>query len=99
MPINPIDPVAMPQALAGAEGAGGGAPAPGFAQALGDGLQQVSDLEHGADAAIQDMATGGPTKIHEVMAASAESQLAVDMLGQVRDRALESYQEIMRLQL
>jgi flagellar hook-basal body complex protein FliE len=33
------------------------------------------------------------------MVATTESGLAVDLLVQVRDRALEAYQEIMRLQL
>lgn len=75
------------------------APAPGFAQMVGDSLQQISALEHNADALIQDAATGGPTKIHEVMIATTEASLAVDMLVTVRDRALEAYNEIMRLQL
>jgi flagellar hook-basal body complex protein FliE len=80
--------------------AGGAAPAaPGFGEALGRGLQQVSSLEHQADALIEDMATGGPTRIHEVMAATSQAGLATDLLVQVRDRALEAYQEIMRLQL
>jgi flagellar hook-basal body complex protein FliE len=83
----------------GATGAGSGPAAPGFGEALGRGLQQVSDLEHHADALIEDMASGGPTKIHEVMAATSQAGLATDLLVQVRDRALEAYQEVMRLQL
>ena len=72
---------------------------PGFADALTTGLEQVSGLEHRADALIEDVATGGDTQIHEVMVATTESALAVDMLVQVRDRALEAYHEIMRMQL
>ena len=74
-------------------------PGEGFAEALQNGLQQVSDLEHHADALIEDVAVGGPTQIHEVMAATTQSSLAVDMLVQVRDRALDAYQEIMRMQI
>lgn len=97
MAIPPIVPVGIPQppGLQPADPA----PAPGFGGALADGLQQVSNLEHQADALIQDAATGGPTKIHEVMAATTESSLAVDLLVNVRDKALEAYREIMRLQL
>jgi flagellar hook-basal body complex protein FliE len=76
-----------------------GTPAPGFGAALERGLQSVSDLEHRADAMIQDVATGGPTKVHELMVATTESAMAVDLLVNVRDRALEAYHEIMRLQL
>jgi flagellar hook-basal body complex protein FliE len=74
-------------------------PGEGFAGALQNGLQQISDLEHRADALIEDVAVGGPTQIHEVMAATTESALAVDLLVQVRDRALNAYQEIMRMQI
>jgi flagellar hook-basal body complex protein FliE len=91
-PLPPITPADRP-------GAVGGAAAPGFGEALGKGLQQVSSLEHRADALIEDVATGGPTRIHEVMAATSQAGLAVDLLVQVRDRALEAYQEVMRLQV
>ena len=74
-------------------------PAPGFGNALMNGLQQVSDFEHHADALIADVAIGGQTQVHEVMTATTESALAVDMLVQVRDRALGAYTEIMRMQL
>jgi flagellar hook-basal body complex protein FliE len=71
----------------------------GFANALMNGLQQVSGLEHRADALIEDVAVGGRTQVHEVMVATTEAGLAVDMLVQVRDRAMEAYSEIMRMQL
>ena len=91
-PLPPLPPV-------GGATAGKGAAAPGFGEALGKGLQQVSSLEHRADALVEDVATGGPTKIHEVMAATSQAGLAVDLLVQVRDRALEAYQEVMRMQV
>ena len=101
MTIAPIGgPVPLPP-LPPAVGTGGAAKtaAPGFGEALGNGLQQVSTLEHRADALIEDVATGGDTKIHEVMAATSQAGLAVDLLVQVRDRALEAYQEVMRMQV
>jgi flagellar hook-basal body complex protein FliE len=113
MAIPPIG-AAMPLPSIAAPGAAGGlgaigpaagatapgaAPAAGFGEALGRGLEQVSALENNAEALIQDVATGGDTKIHEVMAATSQASLATDLLVQVRDRALESYHEVMRLQL
>jgi flagellar hook-basal body complex protein FliE len=92
LPIQPTPPTPV-------GGTTGATATPGFAQVLGKGLEQVSALEHTADAMVEDMATGGPTRIHEVMAATAQAGLAVDMLVQVRDRAMEAYQEVMRLQV
>jgi len=69
----------------------------GFGDALAKGLQQVSSLEQQADTVAQTMATGGPAQIADLMAATTKSQLAVDLLVQTRNRAVEAYQEIMRM--
>jgi flagellar hook-basal body complex protein FliE len=76
-----------------------GATAPGFDNALQQGLEQVSGLEQTADSLTKSVATGGPTQIHELMVATTKAQLGVDLLVQVRNRAVEAYQEIMRLQV
>lgn len=100
MSIPPLAGLPPMQPPTGANAAGRAqAPASGFGDALNNGLQQVSELEHRADAMVTDVATGGSTKVHEMMVATTESALAVDLLVQVRDRALEAYQEVMRLQL
>ena len=102
MAIAPIPPVVLPTPPAPAPapaGATASAQADGFASTFQRGIQEVSGLEHQADALIQDVATGGPTSIHDVMIATSKSSLAVDLLVQVRDRGLEAYQEIMRLQV
>lgn len=77
------------------------APAAGsdFGSLVTNGLQQVSNMEHQADAAVQDLATGGPTRIEDVMIATSQAQLGVELLSKVRDRALEAYQEVMRMPL
>lgn len=45
------------------------------------------------------LATGQTEDAHTVMIASSQAQLAVDMLVSLRNRALESYNEIMRISL
>lgn len=73
--------------------------APGFGDLLTKGLREVSQLEFAADAATESLATGGGAKVHDVMVANTQSSLAVDLLVQVRNRAVEAYQEIMRMQV
>lgn len=96
--INAIPPIGAAQAGA-APTAAPQAPGAGFADAMGRGLQEVSNAEHRVDAALTDVATGGTTSVHELMVSTTEAQLATDMLVNVRDRALEAYHEVMRLQL
>lgn len=45
------------------------------------------------------LATGQIEDAHSVMIASSQAQLAVDMLVSLRNKALESYNEIMRISL
>lgn len=104
IPIAPIASSAVTSGIGsiggiGAAGGAAGAPAPGFADAMANGLQSVSQLEFGADAAIQDVATGGDTSIQELMTATSKAQLGIELVAQVRDKALEAYNEIMRMQL
>lgn len=75
------------------------APPSGFGEALGSSLQSVSQLEHQADATAASFAAGESVPVHDVMIATTESRLAVDALVAVRNRAVEAYQEIMRLQV
>ena len=45
------------------------------------------------------LATGQIEDAHSVMVASSQAQLAVDMLVSLRNKAMESYNELMRISL
>lgn len=74
-------------------------PAPGFGESIGKALESVSALEHETDQVAESIATGGDASIQELMVASAKATLGVELLVQVRNRGLEAYQEIMRMQV
>ena len=86
--VTPIPPVAAPRA---AEAAG----KVDFAA----GLEQVQKLTNTADQLGAQVATGKLENIHDFMAASAKANLAVELTASVRNRAVEAYQEIMRMQV
>lgn len=99
-PIGPIIPgpatqAAAPTTMAGAPRTDG----TDFGQAIARGIEQVSGAEKAADATALDVATGGPSGIHDLQAATAKASLSVDLLVQARNRAVEAYQEIMRIQV
>lgn len=100
LPIVPVP----PSSISGVTGIGAGAgaaqtAAPGFGDAMANGLQAVSNMEFAADAAIQDVASGGDTSVHELMTATSQAQLGIELVAQVRDKAIEAYNEIMRMQV
>ncbi len=66
---------------------------------VGELVNKVNDLQVKADGAIQKLATGESKNMHEVMLAVEKSGISFQFLTQVRNKALESYQEIMRMQV
>lgn len=93
-PIPPIGTMTQAQATSAAQAAEA---APGFAETLADGLAEASRAEQRADAVATDIASGGPSQVHDLMVATSQSQVATDLVLAVRNRAVEAYQEIMRL--
>ncbi len=73
--------------------------ADGFTDKIAGAMQSVSDSIAQADANVQDVAAGGDTPIHEMMVAQTKAQLNTELLVQMRNKAVEAYQEIMRMQV
>ena len=82
----------VPPTLNGGPSAAGGS-------TFADSLKGVSDLTGTADHLAQGVATGNLTDVHQFTAAAAKAQLGVELTVAVRNRAVEAYQEIMRMQV
>ncbi|MDQ0190562.1 flagellar hook-basal body complex protein FliE [Alicyclobacillus cycloheptanicus] len=82
----------------GTQGAGS-SPAGGFASALGSAIDQVDALSNQADQMAASYAAGGPVTVDQLMVAEQQASLAVDLVVQVRDRAVSAYQTIMNMQI
>jgi flagellar hook-basal body complex protein FliE len=100
MAIAPIPGVATGITPVGTSQLGGaGAAAPSGQNSFAAGLEAVSKATQHADALGQQVATGQLQDIHQFMAASAKANLAVELTVAVRNKAVEAYQEIMRMQV
>ena len=81
---------------------GGGkseAPAASFGKSLGEMVNKVNGLQLEADKSIQELATGQSKGLHEVMIAVEKAGISFQFMTQVRNKAVEAYQEIMRMQV
>lgn len=58
---------------------------------------KVNDLSQQSDKAIQGLATGENRNLHETMIAVEKASLSFQFMSQVRNKALEAYQEVMRM--
>jgi flagellar hook-basal body complex protein FliE len=71
----------------------------GFQDQLLMAFEKVNNLQQVSSDMVEGMISGKVTETHDVMIAARESQLAFELLLEVRNKLLESYQEIMRTQV
>jgi flagellar hook-basal body complex protein FliE len=96
--FNRID-APMPKIGAGMLGPHTAAPTEGFGQML-DGLVATVDAKQSASQAITRKVLMGDTdQLHQSVIAMQEAGVAFSMMVEVRNKLVESYQELMRMQV
>ncbi len=96
LPVNPFVPLgwqkAAEQKPAQSEGAG-------FADMLKRTLTEVNGLQVKADAAATNLVMGEAVDVHQVMIAVEQAKLSMQMTVQIRNKLIEAYQEVSRMQI
>ncbi len=62
-------------------------------------LEQLNTQMQANDQSVQQLALGGMDNLHQVMMTLERTRLAFELALQVRNKALEAYQELMRMQV
>jgi flagellar hook-basal body complex protein FliE len=70
-----------------------------FADTLKDAVGTVNELSKTADVQMQKLATGETKNIPEVMIANEKAMIAFKLMTQVRNKIIEAYQEVMKMQV
>jgi flagellar hook-basal body complex protein FliE len=97
MTIDPIGAasVVAPQALAPSQAS----PAADFGQMLGDGISKLDSGLQVADQQLRSMAAGNSVPVHDVMISMEQARMNLMFMVEVRNRVVDAYQELMRMQL
>ena len=95
----------------GLEGLGGISPKPGaspagapdgvspFKDLLERSIQQVNAMQEAADKAKVDLVTGGTENFGAAMVEMKKAELAFQQLVEIRNKLVDAYQEVMRMQV
>lgn len=70
-----------------------------FLNTLKEKLDKINDDQLAADSAAEAFIKGDDVDIHEVMLVGEEAKLSLQMAIQVRNKLVEAYQELNRMQL
>ncbi|MEP9412118.1 MAG: flagellar hook-basal body complex protein FliE [Candidatus Brocadia sp.] len=72
---------------------------PSFQKTLSGFINEVNDLQTKANASIENLATGKVENIHEVMIAMAKAEVSFKFMMEARNKLVETYKEVMRMQM
>jgi len=90
----------LPSATPAAAGAPGASPASGGFAGMLDGLvSNVGAKDAAADAITNKVLLGQSGQLHQSVIAMQEASVAFSLMVQVRNKLVESYQELMRMQV
>lgn len=70
-----------------------------FSNLIGQQVNQLDAALQRADQAAASLALGENIPVHEVMLTIEKARMSLQLAVEVRNRAVESYQELMRMQL
>ena len=89
----------MPQ-LTAASGAAGAAGQPGeFQSVLSSAIDSIQSLQNNAAGSVQKFLTGENEEIHTTVLATQKAELAFELGLQIRNKVVDAYQEIMKMQM
>ena len=80
-------------------GNGAGTGAKSFADTLKDSIGQVNQLQKDADVKMQQLATGKTDNIQDVMIAAEKADIGLRLMMQVRNKLVDAYSEVMKMQV
>lgn len=70
-----------------------------FGAMLKDSLEKANEVQAQADRAVKELAAGRNKNIHETMLIMEKADMSFRVMMQVRNKVLEAYREIMRMQV
>jgi flagellar hook-basal body complex protein FliE len=97
-PVLPTAPIApsLPSPAVGGVGASSGA---GFSDALAGAVDNLGAVQRKADDLAVQVATGALENPHDYLIAATEASLTTQMTVAVRNKAIEAFNDIMRMPL
>lgn len=99
LPIDAINSLDAGLSAAPASMTLGGLPTQNFADVLERSVNQVDAKVNQADLEVRKLAVGEEGDLHRVMISLEDAKMSLSLMIQVRNRVVESYQELMRMQI
>jgi flagellar hook-basal body complex protein FliE len=93
-PSLPVTPAEQPGTLAPAQPTGDS-----FSTMLGKMVSEVNGKQISAANAVNNLQSGGDVSLHQAVIAMEEANVSFQLMVEVRNKLLDAYQEIMKMQV
>ena len=77
----------------------GGTSGPAFAETMSQAIDRVDAAQKESGAQVEAFVAGETENVHEVMIAMNQAELHFQLMTEVRNKLLDGYQELMRMQV
>lgn len=96
--ISDVEQTATEQEI-GTEELSGEEQSQSFADLLTNAINGVDETMKASDAKVQEFIAGETDNVHDVMIQMQRAQLSFDMMVEVRNKVVKTYQEVSRMQI
>lgn len=93
--ISGIGSIALPQINSTSSGASSNA----FSGVLNDAMSTINNLQKDADSSVNKFLSGENDDLHTTILATQRAEMAFELGLQVRNKVVNAYQEVMKMQL
>lgn len=70
-----------------------------FSRTIGEGVKTLNTNLNASDEVLREVAAGEPIPLHDAMIVMTQAQLSLQFAVQVRNRLVESYQQLFQMQI
>lgn len=99
MNVAAIEAIQAITGIQNAESSSNAAAPAGFAEVFATQMQSVNGEVAKAEAVLQSLAAGENIPLHDVMITLEQARIGVQTIIQIRNRMVEAYQELSRMQI
>jgi len=100
LPVGPVNPFSVgklvPTGPSSPDSSSGGS---GFGRMLADSIGKLDQAQAGANQQVQDLATGKAKDLSTVVMSVEQASLEVQLAAQIRNKAVDAYNDIFRMQI
>jgi len=99
MNILPVTTISPPLAQKAADSSSVSQTEQNFSDFIKNSIAEVNQAQNDGDGAIEKLYSGEAQNLHDVMISVEQADISLRMLVQIRNKALQAYEEIMRIQI